>query len=291
MSPRQIIRVCYSEVVFRDSLFGFGEDLFKNDSLNEAHVLVLSGPSGQKILIIFDNARMKEPQEREQNVPVTPESNWDLSERQANLNHHSLHSQTHQQILNMGLIIKHYRLFAIFGIFSACEGMQDLLNSFASQRSTPNISNQKSNTQHWIPDLSLTLSTERPSMSNYEHPQGEFDTASALTSLSNTFESPEQLRNAAHELRLAPTSQFLDQRYGISTNAEAQNPSYHQGSCILASGSSSSPAHSFKDPNGIDYPKQWEGHSSRFHKDTFPGGPFAIPPKETTNTNIFSEES
>ncbi|EHS64668.1 uncharacterized protein PGTG_21019 [Puccinia graminis f. sp. tritici CRL 75-36-700-3] len=79
MSPRQIIRVCYSEVVFRDSLFGFG--------FHKAHVLVLSGPSGQRILIIFDNARMKEPQEREQNVPVTPESNWDLSERQANLNH------------------------------------------------------------------------------------------------------------------------------------------------------------------------------------------------------------
>ncbi|KAA1135756.1 hypothetical protein PGTUg99_020456 [Puccinia graminis f. sp. tritici] len=191
----------------------------------------------------------------------------------------------------MVLIIKHYHLYAIFGIFSACEGMQDFLNSFTSKRSAPDISNQKSYTEHGIPDLSLSLSTERPSMSNFEHPQGEFDTASALTSLSNTFESPEQLRNAAHELRLAPTSQFLDQRYGISTNAEAQNPSYHQGSCILASGSSSSPAHSFKDPNGIDYPKQWEGHSSRFHKDTFPGGPFAIPPKETTNTNIFSEES
>jgi hypothetical protein len=44
------------------------------------------------ILIVFDNARMKEPQERKQNVHVTPEANWDLSERQANFNH-GYHSQ------------------------------------------------------------------------------------------------------------------------------------------------------------------------------------------------------
>ncbi|KAA1135755.1 hypothetical protein PGTUg99_020422 [Puccinia graminis f. sp. tritici] len=69
------------------SMFYYQEFSGLSIGFHKAHVLVLSGPSGQRILIIFDNARMKEPQEHEQNVPVTPESNWDLSERQANLNH------------------------------------------------------------------------------------------------------------------------------------------------------------------------------------------------------------
>jgi hypothetical protein len=210
---------------------------------------------------------------------------------QTRLQTHSTTYLTHQQILKMVMIINQYHLFAIFGMFSACEGMQDFLNSFTSQRSTPKISNQELYTQHWIPDLSLTLSTERPPMSKFEHHQGEADTPPALTSLSDNIGSPEKLRKAAHELRLAPTGQFLDERNGLPTNAEVQNPSYHQGSCILASGSSSSPDHSFKNLKSIEYLKQWEGHSSRLYTGNFAEGLFGISPKETTNINTLSEES